>query len=427
MFRSVLFLQGVASPFFAALAERLESQGCRVYRINFCGGDVLFSGNHPDSRRCWDYRLPADVFSDWLANKLSQHRITDMVLFGDSRPAHQKALVLARARGLGIYVYEEGYCRPHCITLERGGVNAYSSLPRKPQWYRKQRGKFPTVTLQKTGYSLWVRAWHDIRYHLASFVLKQRFPHYSTHRPESPLTEYGGWARRFPTLPFHNWYGRRMMHRLIRRQTDYYLLPLQLSADTQIQVHSPFKHVSEVIERTLLSFARYAPEQTLLLIKNHPLDTGLYDYRKQIRQLQKIHGVEGRVIYLEDGYLPDMVRHARGVVLVNSTTGMSSLYHKVPTCLLGKAIYDMPGLTFQGGLDRFWAEGTPPEPELYRDFQNAVLYLTQVNGDFYSQKGIAMAVEGSLRFFGLEDVSRSALPLEAPMPATTYAYQRQIT
>ncbi|WP_250313331.1 capsular polysaccharide export protein, LipB/KpsS family, partial [Escherichia coli] len=33
--------------------------------------------------------------------------------------------------------FEEGYLRPQFITVEEGGVNAYSSLPRDPDFYRK--------------------------------------------------------------------------------------------------------------------------------------------------------------------------------------------------------------------------------------------------------------------------------------------------
>ena len=40
--RTFLFLQGVASPLFARLADELERRGHRCLRINFCPGDRLF-------------------------------------------------------------------------------------------------------------------------------------------------------------------------------------------------------------------------------------------------------------------------------------------------------------------------------------------------------------------------------------------------
>ncbi|WP_458339329.1 capsular polysaccharide export protein, LipB/KpsS family, partial [Bordetella pertussis] len=36
-------------------------------------------------------------------------------------------VALARASGVRVHVFEEGYFRPHWVTLERGGVNAHSS------------------------------------------------------------------------------------------------------------------------------------------------------------------------------------------------------------------------------------------------------------------------------------------------------------
>ena len=87
---------------------------------------------------------------------------------------------------------------------------------------------------------------------------------------------------------------------------------------------------------------------------------------------------------------------------------MSSLYHRRPTCVLGKAIYNMEGLTYQGGLDQFWLEGKPPELDLYQKFCNAIIHLTQINGDLYSKKGIDMSVEGSLRFFNFSPLEQEA-------------------
>lgn len=401
--RSVLFLQGVASPFFSALADELSKQGCAVYRVNFCGGDRLFASSTKADNN-WDFREPLDEFPDWLSTKILKNYITDIVLFGDARPVHKNAIKLAKKLKLNIHVYEEGYLRPHRITLDRGGVNAHSSLSQDPEWYHQYGGTFPSHPTEETGYSLLTRAWHDIRYHLASLAMKKRFPHYSTHRPDSPLREYLGWARRFPTLLFHDWYGDKVVKHLIDNNKSYYFLPLQLSADAQIRVHSPFKNVQEVIERTVTSFANHAPAETHLVIKNHPLDTGLVNYRKIIKNLAKLHRVEGRLVYVEDGYLPTMLHNSKGSVLVNSTVGTSSLFHAIPTCVLGEAIYDMEGLTFQGGLDKFWTGGTRPNPRLFAKFCNALIHLTQVNGDFYSESGIKMSVEGSLRLFGLPSV-----------------------
>jgi len=75
---------------------------------------------------------------------------------------------------------------------------------------------------------------------------------------------------------------------------------------------------------------------------------------------------------------------------------------------LSDPIYNLPGLTFQGGLDDFWRARPVPDAELFRRFRNTVIHATQVNGGFYYPRGIALAVENCLRMLEPE---RS--PLEA--------------
>jgi capsular polysaccharide export protein len=83
-------------------------------------------------------------------------------------------------------------------------------------------------------------------------------------------------------------------------------------------------------------------------------------------------------------------------VVVNSTVGLSALHHRRPLIALGTAIYDMPGLTWQGGLDAFWREAGPPDGVLYQAFLDYVMHHTQINGDFYTRTGIEMAVAGAV-------------------------------
>jgi capsular polysaccharide export protein len=69
---------------------------------------------------------------------------------------------------------------------------------------------------------------------------------------------------------------------------------------------------------------------------------------------------------------------------------------------LSDPIYNLPGLTFQGSLDDFWRERPVPDAELFRRFRNTVIHTTQVNGGFYSRKGVEMAVKNSLRMLESE-------------------------
>ncbi|AOK46145.1 hypothetical protein WT60_04220 [Burkholderia sp. MSMB617WGS] len=56
----------------------------------------------------------------------------------------------------------------------------------------------------------------------------------------------------------------------------------------------------------------------------------------------------------------------------------------------------MRGLTWQGGLDDFWGNGEPPNMVLHHAFLDYAMHHTQINGDFYTHTGIAMAVKGAV-------------------------------
>jgi capsular polysaccharide export protein len=82
-----------------------------------------------------------------------------------------------------------------------------------------------------------------------------------------------------------------------------------------------------------------------------------------------------------------MIAGAHAVLSVNSTGGLSSLEAGLPTITLGRAIYDMPGLTHQGGLDSFWRSPTPPDRALFQSFRAAVMAACQINGAYSTKSG----------------------------------------
>jgi capsular polysaccharide export protein len=96
-------------------------------------------------------------------------------------------------------------------------------------------------------------------------------------------------------------------------------------------------------------------------------------------------GIELRVRYIHDQHLPTLLMYAHGVVVINSTVGLSAIHHGAPTKVCGKALYDMPGLTYQGTLDEFWSDAlySKPDQRLYQRFRNYLVAETQLNGSFY--------------------------------------------
>lgn len=327
-----------------------------------------------------------DVFDD--------RRISDLVVFGDTRPVHRPGIELAQSRGLRIHVFEEGYFRPYWVTLERGGVNGYSSLPKDPNWYLDVGRQIPKYDNgQPFKSSFFLRAWHDLRYNSVGIANPVFYRHYRHHAPVGPFAEYAYYIRRGAKVSWGKKRTIATVDDLLANQKPFYLVPLQLNSDAQIRVHSRFANMAEMLTLVMRSFALHAPEDSLLVIKNHPLDAGVVNHAANVRRLTQEFGLDGRIVYLEDGSLPDILRRARGVVTVNSTVGGSSLVHMCPTIALGNAIFNMEGLTFQGELDSFWLDCRPPDPRLLRYFRNIVIHTTQLNGGFYTKDGMRMAID----------------------------------
>lgn len=403
--RRYLFLQGVCSPFFGTLADSLVADGHEVLKVNFNAGDVLYWGG----RKAVSHRGRPDELRQFYDHLYREHGITDQVLFGDRRPVHRPAVEHGEACGIRTHVFEEGYFRPHWVTLEREGVNGHSLLPRDPDWFWAVGGDLPEPSLVahfQSGFS--VRAWHDVLYHTAGALNPVLFPRYTSHSPMSAPSEYLGFLRRFALI--RSWSRRDdlIIEHVVAGGAPYYVLPLQLNCDAQIRDHSRFENMAEVIEYVMASFASHAPVSSRLVIKNHPLDAEWRGHRHDVDSCARKFDVEGRVDYLETGNLDHLVRNARGLVTVNSTVGGVSLGLRCPTVTLSDPVYNLPGLTWQGGLDDFWTLGEPPNAELFRRFRRTVIHCTQINGGFYCRKGIGLAAGNALRVLTSDES-----PLEA--------------
>lgn len=389
--KRILLLQGPVGPFFARLAKDLRGVGAQVFKVNFNAGDCLF---YP--RRALCYRGTMEGWPGWLEALLRRLKIDELLLFGDCRPIHSAAHGVATRLGLKVGVFEEGYIRPDYVTLERFGVNGYSQFSRDPEVFRKE---VPTLRpRQAVGKAYWSMVWFGFCYFLAGALGTIFFPRYVHHRPLS-LLEALPWARSIWRKEWYRWRERGIEKRLTTSLSKrYFLVPLQVFNDAQIVVHADVDGVEDFISRTLDSFAKSAPPDTFLVFKHHPMDRGYRDYSRLILSLAGKAGLKNRVMYIHDQHLPSLLDHARGVVVINSTVGISALHHGAPTVVCGFALYDIPGLTYQGGLDDFWAAGSGAKPDrsLYESFRGHLIAKTQLNGSFYRPLKHADAVYSGL-------------------------------
>ncbi|MDF0490482.1 capsular biosynthesis protein [Sphingomonas sp. H39-1-10] len=381
--RSFLFLQGPPGPFFAQLARRLETEGHQCHRVNFNGGDRL-SWPAP----AVDFR---GTIGDWPARfegLVRSRQITDIVLYGDCRPLHRVACRMAGPLGARIHVFEEGYIRPDWVTLERDGVNGFSTLPRHPAVYLRLAETVPPLPDHPPiPSSFRLRAREALVYFVGTWLLAVRYPGFRSHRPYSAAAELGGWMRKLLCRPIARRRAARAFARLGSR--PYFMLPLQLDSDHQIRTHSPFAGMADAIATIVASFAAHAPGDCVLLVKEHPLDNGIHNWRRTIERLARSFGIADRILYVAHGDLYSMIAAATGVVTVNSTTGTLALAHGTPVAVLGNAVYDLPGVTHQGTLDQFWTEPGKPQVEIYDAYRRVLAATCLLRGGFSSRDGRA--------------------------------------
>ena len=392
--KSVLLLQGPVGPFFKRFAVELESHGTRVTKINFNAGDsIYFRGANAIS-----YRQPMDEWPAYFRSLVAERVIDSMFLVGDCRAMHKAVIPIARELGIAVWVFEEGYLRPDHITLERDGVNGNSSMSKDPDLYRREVSTLgPAPRAEQIGSTFAPFAVQSVVYACALAAGAFRYPHYQHHRDLRLVGQAVAWVK-------SSWRKQAcaMKERgIIEKATgewsgNFFLVPLQLHCDFQI-VHSDYESIPAFIEEVLETFSKHGPADTRLLVKHHPLDRAYRDYTRLLQQLSRRFGIEDRVHYIHDQHLPSLLKHARGVVTMNSTVGTSALYHGAPVKVMGRAIYNIPELTYQGSLANFFCEIGKVDDELFRAFNRWMREHNQINGSFYKTSTVDTARE-VLRF-----------------------------
>ncbi|UVO52386.1 capsular biosynthesis protein [Sphingomonas sp. SUN019] len=392
--RTFLFLQGPHGSYFARLGGALAARGHDVHRINLSGGD-----QHDWPGPAVSYRGRQDSWPVFFDDYIVDHGVTDVVLFGDCRPHHSMAHGMAKLRGIRVHVLEEGYIRPDYVTLEEGGVNGHSRMPRDPAWYRAEAARLPPVPdSAPVPSSFRRRAYETVRHLWATALYKPLYPFYKTHRPLSPFVEAVGWLLRWSTRGLERRLSAVEVARAVAEKEahPFFLAPLQLNSDYQIRVHSPFGDMRSALRLMIKSFAEAAPAHMRLLVKRHPLDAGLIPWRRITRSLAKRYGVADRVLYVGEADIAPLLPQAAGAVMVNSTVGTLALNLGIPVAVLGHAVYDVEGVVHRGPLEEFWDAPSPPDPALWAAVRRVFIDRSLVRGGFLSEEGLAMLVDNAI-------------------------------
>jgi capsular polysaccharide export protein len=107
-------------------------------------------------------------------------------------------------------------------------------------------------------------------------------------------------------------------------------------------------------------------------------------------------GIADRLVVVDGGDLDKILARCRAVVTVNSTVGSLALARGLPGIALGRAVYDILGLTHQGELAEFWNAPKPPEADLSDAFRRVLAARCLIPGAFFSVGGLRLAVEAAV-------------------------------
>ncbi|ENT5882793.1 capsule biosynthesis protein [Campylobacter coli] len=374
--KTVLLLQGPVGTFFHRLAIKMKKNKTKVFKLNFNGGDFLF---YPSGKRC---KCDEKDLENFYENFFKEKKIDAIVMYNDCRLIHTKAIKVAKELGIGIWIFEEGYLRPYCITFEKDGVNANSSLPRDKNFYLSCN-ILTKESIKEIPGGFKFMAFSAFLYWFFSFLLAPFFNNKLHHRTLYPF-EFLFWFRSLYRKYLYKFTEKKLNQKIYSLEKKYFLAVLQVYNDTQIKHHYK-KSIEEFIEELILSFANHARAKSYLVFKHHPMDRGYRNYSKLINELSQKYHVEGRIFYVHDTYLPTLLKNALGCITINSTVGLSAILEGCPTKVCGNAFYDFEGLAYPKKLQFFWREAHAykPNPSLVINFKNYLLNTNQFNGNFY--------------------------------------------
>ncbi len=385
--RVFLFLQGPHGPFFHRLGKMLRLTGAEVWRVGFNAGDRAF-WFHPATYI--PFRGVAEAWRDTFVTLITEKNVTDIVLYGDTRPIHATAVAEAKQRGITVHVFEEGYMRPYWVTYERGGTNGNSRL------MEMSIAQMQTALAQSDMEApLPPGHWGDMRQHIFYGALYHWFVmfrngHYRNFRPHRSIgvaKEFRLYIKRLLLMPMLALDRLVATLRIRMGGFPYHLALLQLEHDSSFQMHSPFDTMSDFLELVIDGFAKGAPKHHHLVVKAHPLEDGRVPVRRDIKRLARQMGVADRVHYVRGGKLAQLLNDARSAVTVNSTAGQQVLWRGIPLKVFGDAVYAKPEFVSEQPLSEFFAGASRPDNRAYKDYRRYLLETSQIPGGFYAVRG----------------------------------------
>lgn len=406
----VLILQGPVGPFFGRLQSFLNSQNVDAWRVSFHAADRLFCSGS----KTLHFDGGLDGWANWIRQVLIFGDFSTIILFGSERPAHCAARKVAAAANVKVISLEEGYIRPGFITVEENGNNA--SSPLAGQVNTQLRTPPRAQTAGSSYNSLRRMILYGATYYTARGLMTFGKRRELFHRQTPLLKEAYCWTRNLARRVFG---GERnfakVQHLLEHCDKRFYLVPLQVGADANLTRFARGWNSPRLISESIQSFAAHAPKDTRLVFKIHPMERGHNNLTPMILRNAAACGVADRIDVIETGSLGLLTRHAAGMITVNSTSGLSAIFHGVPLMALGQAIYAHEKLaTITPDFDGFWTSDHVASSELRRAYIARIKNEALMPGDFYCNIGMDVAARSVFeRLRHSEDIAIKVIPMRA--------------
>lgn len=385
--RVFLFLQGPHGPFFSELAQALSAAGHCSLRLGFNGGDARF---WPSRHNYLPFLNSPEALPFTLGDLIAAHGVTDVVLYGDTRPIHKDAVRAARGAGVRVHCFEEGYLRPYWITYERDGANGNSrlmdmSIADIAASVRAPEAEPPEAPAHwgETRH----HSWYGALYHAAVWGGRREYPQFRTHRREPISREFYLNLARLFLLPAHAATRDAQTLRLQRLARPYHVVLNQLEHDANMRDHSDFGGTEGFVDKVIEAFAHGAPAHHQLVFKAHPFDDRRKDLAAIVKAGASRTGIADRTWFLRGGRLGPLLDRARTAVTINSTAAQQAMWRGLPVRAFGRAIYAKTPLVSDQPLPKFFANPAKLDLGLYRLFRLFLLETSQIPGGYYSAQG----------------------------------------
>lgn len=318
-------------------------------------------------------------YMEYLQEFITDHAISHIICHNDLRWQHAIAKEAAKEKGISIFFSEDGLFRPHTLTFDPIGVNAYSSVPRDADFYKKNHFK-KVDTFKPLVHKQFKRVLRLL--YFATFLILNKIG--DLFNANICLKNKNYSFSLYLKLFFSKLSNANTAIQRLNINKKYIFVPLQVSSDTQTIIHSKFsgtQQVIDLVEKSYFELPSAIQNEYALVFKKHPMEAHIeYNFK------------DGSIV--SNDKTDTLLSNCSLVVLVNSTTIVEALLKQKKVITLGESHYDIDGLTSKSNenaltedIEKALRRSEIFNNKLVLSYLDYLKYHYQVNGNiFYYDK-----------------------------------------